>query len=87
MGFIWIVVAGAATGFIAGKFMSIEYGPAGDIAVGVTGALLATLLFTVFGPATGVGVLGGLVIVILGAVALLFALRQWMKPAPAQLRR
>ena len=88
MGFIWIVVAGAATGFIAGKFMrDNEYGPIGDIAVGVTGALLATILFRFFGPDSGVGVLGGLVVVILGATALRLALRTWMQPAPAPVRR
>ena len=84
MGFIWIIAAGAAAGFIVGKFMrGNEYGPIGDIAVGVTGALLATILFRFFGPDTGVGVIGGLVVVILGATALRLALRNWVQPAPA----
>ena len=88
MGFIWIVAAGAATGFIGGKFMrNNEYGPVGDIVLGVTGALLATLLFRFFGPDTGVGVLGGLLVVIAGASVSLLAQRHWMKPVPAPVRR
>ena len=88
MGFIWIVVAGAAAGWAVGRFMTPnEYGPVGDIVVGVAGALVATLLFRFFGPAGGVGIVGGLIIVVAGATLLLFTARRFMKPEPAPAQR
>lgn len=88
MGFVWIVIAGGVAGYIAGKFMKPnEYGPVGDIAIGVAGALITTLLFNFFGPATGVGMFGGIVVVIAGGAGLLVALRVFLKPQPEPVRR
>ena len=88
MGFVWIVIAGGVAGYIAGKFMKPnEYGPVGDIAIGVVGALITTLLFNFFGPATGVGMFGGIVVVIAGGAGLLVALRVFLKPQPEPVRR
>lgn len=88
MGFMWIVVAGAAAGFVSGKFMGPnEYGPVGDMGIGIAGALVATLLFRFFGPAAGVGLLGGIVVVAAGAAVLRFALRAFLKPQPVPARR
>ena len=88
MGFLWIVIAGGGAGYIAGKFMKPnEYGPVGDIAIGIAGAMVATLLFRFFGPATGVGMFGGIVLVVAGAAGLLIALRVFLKPEPEPVRR
>jgi len=88
MGFIWIVVAGAAAGWLVGRFMTPnEYGPVGDILVGVVGALLATVMFRFFGPAGGVGIAGGLILVVAGASLSLFGVRRFTKPEPAPARR
>jgi uncharacterized membrane protein YeaQ/YmgE (transglycosylase-associated protein family) len=88
MGFIWIVLAGGAAGFIAGKFLKPnEYGPIGDIAIGIGGALVATILFRFFGPATGIGMFGAIVVVVAGAAGLLIALRVFLKPEPEPVRR
>ena len=88
MGFIWIVLAGGAAGFIAGKFLKPnEYGPIGDIAIGIGGALVATILFRFFGPASGIGMFGAIVVVVAGAAGLLIALRVFLKPEPEPIRR
>jgi uncharacterized membrane protein YeaQ/YmgE (transglycosylase-associated protein family) len=88
MGFVWIVIAGGIAGYIAGKFMKPnEYGPIGDIAIGIAGALVATLMFRFFGPATGAGMFGAIVVVIAGAAGLLIALRVVLKPEPEPVRR
>ena len=88
MGFIWIVLAGGAAGFIAGKFLKPnEYGPIGDIAIGIGGALVATILFRFFGPASGIGMFGAIVVVVAGAAGLLIALRVFLKPEPEPVRR
>ena len=87
MGFLWIVVAGAGAGFIAGKFMKPhEYGPVGDMGIGIAGALVATLMFRFFGPVGGIGMFGGIVIVVAGAAGLLIALRLF-QPEPEPVRR
>jgi uncharacterized membrane protein YeaQ/YmgE (transglycosylase-associated protein family) len=88
MGFVWIVIAGGVAGFIAGKFLKPnEYGPIGDIAIGIAGALVATLLFRFFGPESGVGAFGGLVVVVAGGAGLLVGLRVFLKPEPEPVRR
>ena len=88
MGFVWIVLAGGAAGFIAGKFLKPnEYGPIGDIAIGIAGALVATLLVRFFGPASGIGLFGGIVVVLAGGAGLLIALRVFLKPEPEPVRR
>ena len=88
MGFVWIVIAGGVAGYIAGKFLKPnEYGPIGDIAIGIAGALVATLMFRFFGPASGIGMFGGVVVVVAGAAGLLISLRVFLKPEPEPVRR
>lgn len=81
MGFIWIVVVGAAAGWLVGRWITPnEYGAPGDIIIGVMGAFVAALLFKMFGPAGGVGIVWAVIITAAGSVVLLFGSRRFMKP-------
>lgn len=71
---ITILVVGAIAGWLAGLVMQGSgFGLIGDIIVGILGALLASVLFPVFGLAMvfGAGILGAIAMAFIGAVILL----------------
>jgi uncharacterized membrane protein YeaQ/YmgE (transglycosylase-associated protein family) len=72
------ILIGLAAGWLAGKLTKgKDFGLAGDLAVGVIGALLGGFLFRLIGFAA-YGLLANLVLATLGAV-LLLALIRWLK--------
>jgi uncharacterized membrane protein YeaQ/YmgE (transglycosylase-associated protein family) len=76
MEFLWFILIGLTAGWLAGQLMKGGgFGVAGDIVVGVIGALLGGFLFRTLGMSAGGGLLGSLIVAVIGAVVLLFLLR------------
>ena len=74
MPIIWLIIVGAAAGFLATRLMKIEADIVTTIAIGIAGALIGGLLLQV---AAGVlGLVGGLVGAVLGAMAVIWI---WQK--------
>lgn len=74
MAVVWLIIVGAAAGFLATRFMKIEADVITTIAVGIVGALLGGVLLQV---AAGVlGLLGGLIGAVLGAMLVIWLWRQ-----------
>jgi len=74
MPIIWLVIVGAAAGFLATRLMKIEADIITTVAVGIAGALVGGLLLQV---AAGLlGMIGGLVGAVLGAMAVIWI---WQK--------
>jgi uncharacterized membrane protein YeaQ/YmgE (transglycosylase-associated protein family) len=70
MQFFFLIVIGAAAGFIASRMMRLKTGALPTIAIGVLGALAGGLVLGAL--LTVVGWLAGLVGAVLGAMALIW---------------
>jgi uncharacterized membrane protein YeaQ/YmgE (transglycosylase-associated protein family) len=71
----WIVIGGIA-GWLAGLIVrGGGYGVAGDIIVGVVGAVVFGWLFGASGLAVGSGFIGSIIAAVIGAVILTLVLR------------
>lgn len=80
MHFLWFLIVGMAAGWLAGKLVKGRgFGLAGDLALGVVGALVGRALFSSLGLPSG-GVLGGLIVATIGAVLLLYVVRLIQRP-------
>lgn len=74
MAVVWLVIVGAAAGFLATRFMKIETDVIKTVVIGIAGALVGGVLLQV---AAGVlGMLGGLVGAVLGAMVVIWL---WQK--------
>ncbi|MEM6309361.1 MAG: GlsB/YeaQ/YmgE family stress response membrane protein [Pseudomonadota bacterium] len=74
MAVVWLVIVGAAAGFLATRFMKIETDVITTVVIGIAGALVGGVLLQV---AAGVlGMLGGLVGAVLGAMVVIWL---WQK--------
>jgi uncharacterized membrane protein YeaQ/YmgE (transglycosylase-associated protein family) len=72
---IWFCVVGIAAGWLAGKIMKGGgFGLAGDLVIGIIGALIGGWLFGLLGIGIG-GILGALVTAVVGAMIFLWLLR------------
>ena len=72
MKFIWFILIGLLSGFIAGKLMrGGGFGLVINLIVGVVGGVLGGWLFGLFGIHTG-GIIGSLITSVVGAVVLLW---------------
>ena len=72
MSFIWFILIGLLSGFIAGKLMrGGGFGLVINLIVGVVGGVLGGWLFSLFGIHTG-GIIGSLITSVVGAVVLLW---------------
>lgn len=67
---IYLIIVGAAAGFIATRLMRIEAGLLPTVGIGIAGALLGGLVLRVL--LTAMGLLGGFVGAVLGAVLLIW---------------
>ena len=75
MALLWFLLIGLCAGWLAGMIMKGGgYGLAGDLIIGVIGALLGGFLFAVLGIAA-YGLLGRLVMAVVGAIVLIVLLR------------
>lgn len=69
---IWVLLIGAAAGWLAGLMMKGRgFGLIGNIVIGIIGAFIGSFLLAVFGIVFW-GILGSLLTAFIGAVALLF---------------
>jgi uncharacterized membrane protein YeaQ/YmgE (transglycosylase-associated protein family) len=76
MEILWFILIGLAAGWLASRFLQGgNFGVAGDILLGVGGALVGGFLFRQLGLAAGGGLIGALVVATIGAVFLLYLLR------------
>lgn len=75
MNILWFMIIGIAAGWLAGQIMKGGgFGLAGDLVVGVIGALLGGFLFGLLG-ITSAGLFGSLVTATIGAIVLILLLR------------
>ena len=80
MEFIWFIVIGLVAGWLAGQVVKGGgVGVIGDIAVGVLGALLGGFLFRRLGVSAGSRLFASLIVATIGAIVLLFVVRQLKK--------
>lgn len=74
MAVVWLLIVGAAAGFLATRLMRVEADVVTTVVVGMIGAVLGGLLLRV---AAGVlGALGGLIGAVLGAMLVLWLWQQ-----------
>lgn len=72
---IWLV-EGLIAGWLAGQFMKGGgYGLIGDIVLGIFGAFLGGLIFSLVLPVSGVGLIGSIVVAFIGAVIFIALVR------------
>ena len=77
MQIVWLIIVGAAAGFIATRLLKLETDLVTTIAIGMVGALLGGLLLQV---AAGIlGMLGGFVGAVLGAMLVIWLWEQIKK--------
>ena len=79
MGVVYLIVIGAAAGFLATRLMKIEAGLLPTVAIGIAGALLGGFLLELV--LTAMGFLGGLVGAELGALVLIWL---WQRFGPRE---
>ncbi len=77
MPIVWLIVVGAAAGFLATRFMRIETSVPSTILIGVGGALVGGLLLRALLAITGA--LAGFVGAVLGAVFLIWLWQSYQK--------
>lgn len=76
MGFGWIsfLFIGLIAGWIAEKFMKRDHGLLLNLIVGVAGAYIGVFLFSLVGIGPATSFVGAIVVAVVGAVVLLWAL-------------
>ena len=77
MEIVWFLLIGMAAGWLAGHFMKFKAkkGLAGNLVVGVIGALLGGFVFRLAGVSVGGGLAARLVVATVGAAILLWLLQ------------
>ncbi len=77
MPFIWLLIVGVAVGFLATRILRVDLDTPSTIALGVLGALIGGLLLRGLVMMAGMG--AGFVGALLGALALIWAWKTWIK--------
>lgn len=75
MGLIYLVIVGALAGYLATRLMRIEANPLVTVGIGVAGALVGGLILQ--GVLAFLGLLGGIIGAVLGALALIWAYQRF----------
>ena len=76
MSVFYLIIIGAAAGFLATRLMRMETDIVTTIAIGIAGALIGGLVLQVI--LTVAGLLGGLIGAVLGALLLIWAYRTYI---------
>lgn len=85
MNFIWYILIGIVSGFIAGKIMrGGGFGILVNLLVGIIGGVLGGWVFGLLGIAAS-GILGSLITSVIGAVLLLWIVSFFRRPRNADL--
>ena len=77
MPFIWLLIVGAAVGFLASRILRVDLDTPTTVALGVLGALIGGLVLRGLVMMAGVG--AGFVGALLGALLLIWAWKTWIK--------
>lgn len=77
MGLIFLLVIGAAAGFLATRMMNMDLPVPHTVALGVIGALIGGWLLRIIGSA--LGLFGGFLGALIGAVILLWAYKKFVE--------
>ena len=77
MAFIWLLIVGAAEGFLATRILKVDLDTPSTIALGVLGALIGGLLLRGLTMLAGAG--AGFVGALLGALVLVWAWKAWSR--------
>ncbi|WP_103259061.1 GlsB/YeaQ/YmgE family stress response membrane protein [Tabrizicola aquatica] len=77
MAFIWLLVVGAAAGFLATRILKVDLDTPSTIALGVLGALVGGLILRGLTMLAGFG--AGIVGALLGALALVWLWKTWTR--------
>ena len=71
----WLAV-GLVAGWLAGQFMKGGgYGLVGDVVIGIVGAFVGGILFTILLPGSSAGLIGSIIVAFIGAVLLIAVVR------------
>jgi len=76
---VYLVIIGAAAGFLATRLMKIEANIITTIAIGIAGAIIGGLVLRVL--LVAMGLLGGLVGAVLGALLLIWVWQKYIAKA------
>lgn len=77
MGVIWLVIIGAAAGFLATRLMKLEMEIIPTIAIGIAGALIGGLVLRFL--LSVMGAFAGLIGAVLGAMLLIWLWQTYIK--------
>ncbi|WP_420326428.1 GlsB/YeaQ/YmgE family stress response membrane protein [Mameliella sp.] len=77
MPIVWLIIVGAAAGFLATRMMKMDTGILPTIAIGIGGALIGGLILRFL--LTVTGLLAGLVGAVLGALLLIWVWQTFMR--------
>ncbi|MFC3085146.1 GlsB/YeaQ/YmgE family stress response membrane protein [Tabrizicola soli] len=77
MPFIWLLIVGAAAGFLATRILKVDLDTPTTIALGVFGALIGGLVLRGLVLLTGAG--AGFAGALLGALVLVWAWKSWSR--------
>lgn len=77
MAFIWLLIVGAAAGFLATRILKVDLDTPSTIALGVLGALIGGLVLRGLTMLAGAG--AGFVGALLGALVLVWAWKAWSR--------
>ncbi|MGH1354709.1 MAG: GlsB/YeaQ/YmgE family stress response membrane protein [Thalassovita sp.] len=77
MGVIWLVIIGAAAGFLATRLMKLEMEIIPTIAIGIAGALIGGLVLRFL--LSVMGAFAGLIGAVLGAMLLIWLWQAYVK--------
>ena len=74
MGFIISIVIGGIAGWLAGQIMNTQFSILGNIAIGIVGGFVGSLLLSVVG-IHGSGIIGNIIVAVVGACAFIAIVR------------
>ncbi|WP_417207484.1 GlsB/YeaQ/YmgE family stress response membrane protein [Antarctobacter sp.] len=77
MPIVWLIIVGAAAGFLATRLMKMDTGIVPTIAIGIGGALIGGLIIRFLLAVTGL--LAGLVGAVLGAILLIWVYKTYLR--------
>lgn len=77
MSVVWLIIIGAAAGFLATRVMQVRTGVVETVAIGMAGAVIGGLVLRFVVAITGA--LAGLVGAVLGAMLLIWLWRLYMR--------
>ncbi|ASP18856.1 membrane protein [Antarctobacter heliothermus] len=77
MPIVWLIIVGAAAGFLATRMMKMDTGVLPTIAIGIGGALIGGLIIRFLLAVTGL--LAGLVGAVLGALVLIWVYKTYLR--------